>query len=129
MAQRPLALGLHVCEKIVVEAETRNLTFVNCFIERDVKSIPSEPISFLVCSALVGGRGRMPLQVRIESLADFDTIFERTGVITFRDPRQEIRLRVPMEGVSFPTEGEYQILILVGNEMIASRKIEIALVE
>jgi hypothetical protein len=34
-----------------------------------------------------------------------------------------------MEGVSFPTEGGYQILILVGNEMVASRKIEIALVQ
>lgn len=129
MAQRPLALGLHVCEKVVVEAETRNLTFVNCFAQRDVKSIPSEPLSFLVCSTLVGGRGRMRLEVRIERLADFEAIFERTGVITFRDPRQEIRLRVPMEGVSFPTEGGYQILILVGNEMVASRKIEIALVQ
>ena len=128
MAQRPLALGLHVCEKVVVEAGTRNLTYVNCFTERKVRSFPAELISFLVCSNLVDGRGRMRLEVRIESLADLEIIFERTGVITFREPRQEIRLRVPMEEVPFPTEGGYQILILVNNEVVASRAIQIDLV-
>ena len=29
MAQRPLALSLQVCEKVVVEAETRNLILVD----------------------------------------------------------------------------------------------------
>lgn len=125
MAQPPLALGIHVCEKVVVEAETRNLTFVNCFTRREVKSFPSEPISFQVCSNLVGGRGRMPLRVRIESLVDFEIIFARSGVITFRDPRQEIRLRVAMEDVSFPEEGGYQILILVDNQEVASRAIQV----
>ena len=96
MKQRPLALTLQVCEKVIVEAETRNLTFVNCFALRDVKSIPSEPLSFIVFSSLVGGRGRMPLRVRIESLADFEIIYERIGVITFSGPFHEIRLQVPM---------------------------------
>ena len=125
MAQRPLALSLQVCEKVVVEAETRNLTFVNCFARRDVKSIPSEPLSFLVCSTLTDGRGRMPLQVRIETLDDFDIIAQRRGVITFRDPLQKIRLRVPMEEVSFPTEGGYQILLLVDGDLVASQTIQI----
>ena len=127
MKQRPLALTLQVCEKVIVEAETRNLTLVNCFTERAVESIPSEPLSFIVFSTLTDGRGRMPLQVRIETLDDFDIIVQRTGVITFRDPLQKIRLRVPMEEVSFPMEGGYQILILVDNEVVASQRIEIDL--
>ena len=129
MAQLPLSLSLHVCEKVVVEAETRNLTYVNCFTERKVRSFPAERISFLVCSNLVDGRGRMRLEVRIESLVDFDVLRARNGEITFSDPHQEIRLRVPLSEVSFPTEGGYQILVLVDNEMVALRKIEIALVE
>lgn len=127
MAQRPLALSLQVCEKVVVEAETRNLTFVNCFTRRNVKSIPSEPISFLVCSNLVDGHGRMRLEVRIESLVDFDIVYERTGVISFSGPHHEIRVRVPMEELSFSEEGTYQILILVDSEVIASRAIQIDL--
>jgi hypothetical protein len=125
LQSRPLALSLQVCEKVVIEAETRNLTLVNCFTQRVVESDPPEPISFIVCSNLIGGRGQMSLHVRVESLEGFDIIAERTGVISFRDPFHEIRLRVSMQEVSFPTEGGYQIVLLVDEKVVASRKIEI----
>ena len=54
MKQCPLALSLQICEKVVIEAETRNLTLVNCFTQRVVKSVPPEPLSFIVCSTLIG---------------------------------------------------------------------------
>jgi hypothetical protein len=125
MKQCPMALSLQVCEKVVIEAETRNLTLVNCFTQRVVEANPPEPISFIVCSNLLGGRGRMPLHVRVESLEGFDIISERTGVISFRDPLHEIRLRIPMDEVAFPTKGRYQVVLLVDNQMVASRLIQI----
>ena len=125
MKQCPMALSLQVCEKVVIEAETRNLTLVNCFTQRVVESVPSEPVSFIACSNLIGGRGQMLLRVRVESLESLEIMWERTGMISFRNSLHEIRLRIPIDEVSFPTQGGYQVVLLVDNEMVASRKIEI----
>jgi hypothetical protein len=37
MAQRPIAIGLQVCEQVIYEEETRNVTLVNCFRQRYVE--------------------------------------------------------------------------------------------
>ena len=55
MNQCPVTSSLQVCEKVVIEADTRNLTLVNCFTHRVVKSVPPEPLSFIVCSVLPEG--------------------------------------------------------------------------
>ena len=34
MSQRPLVVGLLVCEQLIVEARTYNVTLVNCFTKR-----------------------------------------------------------------------------------------------
>ena len=125
MKQRPIAVGLLVCEKIVIEAETRNLTLVNCFHQRTVASIPSEPVSFVVCALLTDGQGEMPFAVRIERLDTLQMVMERRGLIRCSSPLAETRFRVRMQEVRFPVSGLYQGVLLIDNEVVASRRIQV----
>ena len=43
MIQRPVVSTLLLCEQVVVEETTRNVTLVNCFGQKQVDSFPSEP--------------------------------------------------------------------------------------
>jgi hypothetical protein len=40
MTQRPVAVGLLLCEQVIIEEGTRNVTPVNCFSPRAVERFP-----------------------------------------------------------------------------------------
>ena len=37
MVQRPIAIGLSVCEQVIVEEESRNVSLINCFSRRTIE--------------------------------------------------------------------------------------------
>jgi len=67
MVPTPVALGLNVCEKIVVEEGTKNVTLVNCFSKMFVDGFPSGPRRFAVHAALRDGQGRANISLNVKS--------------------------------------------------------------
>jgi hypothetical protein len=43
MVPLPIVLGLSVCERVIVEEGTQNLTLVSCFTKLLVDQFPSQP--------------------------------------------------------------------------------------
>ena len=125
MTQYPVVIGLLLCEKVIVEAESRNPTLINCFNWRQVQSIPSEPLTFIIHALLTDGEGKVPLVVRIDRLDTMETIITRHGTVTFPDPMAEMRLSQTMRDVEFPVAGAYQALLFAENELLANRRFEI----
>jgi hypothetical protein len=68
MVQRPNVVGLLVCEKTIVEENTRNITTVNHFTRLRVDSFPSPPQRFTVYSVLTDGLGEVGLVLRVVRL-------------------------------------------------------------
>jgi hypothetical protein len=85
MAQRPVAIGLTLCEQVIVEAGTGNVTPVNCFTHRTVRTFPSEKIPFVVFSELTDGAGQMNLDVVLHRLDTFDEVLKVTHATTFKN--------------------------------------------
>lgn len=125
MPQEPLAIGMSVCEQVIIEEKTRNVTPVNCFSKRTVNQFPSETIPFVVFTLLTGGVGEMPVAVTIHRLDTFDEIYKLRSRYRFASPLHEVRCVVRIRGFSFPIPGHYQITLFVGNEIMALRKIQI----
>ena len=58
MNHRPVAIGLLLCEQVIVEEGTHNVTPVNCFNVRELEEFPAE-ISFCVLAWLTDASGEM----------------------------------------------------------------------
>ena len=129
MAHRPLAIGLTVCETVIVDVETRNATLVNCFSRRGVTAEPSEPLSFFVCATLTDGVGDMPLVVQVLRLDTLDPIFEREVSIHLPAPLAELHVHLRVRHCVFPHAGPYNVALLADGEMIAQRRLQIYLRE
>jgi hypothetical protein len=125
MVQRPVVIGLFLCNELIVDEDTRDLTLVNCFSRRIVRHDPPEPITFTVFALLTDGMGDVPLEVRIERLDTLEDIFriETSGV--FESPLHEVRVRLRLRSFSFPALGEYCVSLLADGETIAQRKLQI----
>jgi hypothetical protein len=113
-----------VCEQVIVEESTRNVTPVNCFTQRIVRRLPSA-FPFVVFAILTDGSGEKPLAVVVERLDTFDEIYRGSLLGTFGSPLQEIRCLFRIRDCVFPEAGLYQISIFAEKEQVAQRKLRI----
>ncbi len=122
MSQRPVAIGMLLCEQVIIEEKTRNATPVNCFRRRAAKHFPSEASPFMVFAMLTDGLGEMPLEIVIERLDTFEEVYRRSFPARFPSPLQEVRCLLRIGDCSFPIAGHYQVTLLVDNGFVAQRK-------
>jgi hypothetical protein len=125
MAQIPGAVGLFVCEQVIIEERTRNVTPVNCFSHRAVRRFPSEPFTFAVVAVLRDGSGKVRLDLAIDRLATVDTIYQRSITAQFTDQMQELLCFFRIRDCSFPAPGAYEALIFANRELIAQRRFRV----
>jgi hypothetical protein len=123
MTQRPVAIGLLLCEQIIIEDGTHNVTPVNCFTHRTAAAFPCTLLPFVVLAILTDGVGEIPLEVLIQRLDTFDEVYRTARSFQFTDPLQEMRCTVRIRTCSFPLPGPYLVSLLADNEMIAQRKL------
>jgi hypothetical protein len=125
MIQHPVALGLMLCEQVIVQETTRNLTPVNCFSKREVAQFPSEAVPFVLFVVLTDGMGTMNMEIVIQRLENLDVIYRRAVPCQFSDPLQEVRGIFRINTCSFPAPGYYQISLWAEKELVAQRRFEI----
>src|SRR5438132_378762 len=58
MFPQPVALGLTLCEQILVDKSTNNVSLINIFTTWPTKKLPSPPRRLYLFAVLKGGQGR-----------------------------------------------------------------------
>jgi len=125
MIQKPVAIGLFLCQEIIIEETTRNVTPVNCFTMRRVEGFPSDPFPFVVFAILTDGLGEARLEVAIQRLDNLEEVYRRGAPFHFTDPLQEVRCLFRIRDCSFPVPGSYEADLFADKESIAQRKFRI----
>lgn len=65
MIQRPLAVDLTVCEQLIVEEKTHNITLVNCFGRLKVRQVPTGSHRFVFYARLTDGLGNGKITLKV----------------------------------------------------------------
>ena len=123
MNKQPVAIGLLICDQVIVEARTGNVTPVNCFNKKLVPKFPTGRMPFVVFAVLTDGSGEMPLDILAHRLDNYEEVYRFSYSIKFSSPLEEIRCTVRLRGCSFPVAGAYQVSLWVGRESVAQAKI------
>jgi hypothetical protein len=124
MAQRPIALGLFLCEQVIIEAGTRNVTPVNCLTHKSVKAFPSEKVPLVVFAELTDGAGQVTLETVVQRLDNLEVVYRFGHSTTFEDQLKVIRYMARIR-CSFPLAGYYQVALLADREIVAQRKLRV----
>lgn len=129
MIHRPVAIGLTVCERVIVEEATHNVTLVNCFRRLFVRSFPSPPQRLAIYTILTDGHGTRQVRLHVVRLDTLEDVYMRDFQVTFSNPLQEVRLLFRQLELTFPEAGRYEFNLLVDGEPLTRRVIEIVLRE
>jgi hypothetical protein len=57
MASRPVAIGMTLCDYVIVEEKTKKVSLIGAFTGMRVSRFPSDPSPFSVYAALTDGLG------------------------------------------------------------------------
>ena len=129
MQQKPVPIGLVLCEQVIIEEKTRNITPVNCFSQRTVEGFPSLPFPFILFAIITDGLGDMTLEIVIQRLDTLDEIYRASVPFRFAHPLQEARCTFRIRNCIFPVAGRYNVMLLADQELVAQRRIRIVQTE
>jgi hypothetical protein len=125
MDELPVLQGLLICERIVTDPRTRNLTFFNRFATFRLPRIPSPPRNFAVFAGLTNGFGEFTFRLWVESLRTEVLIAQAVQTIQFTDRLQDVRIVANLSDVVFPHAGAYQITLYAEDEPLTRRVLQI----
>jgi hypothetical protein len=125
MVPVPLALGLTLCDYVLVEEGTKKVTLVGSFTGVRAGSFPHIPLPFCVYAPLTGGLGEGTLELTVTNLDADEEIYSLVRSIHFPDRFIEVRALFRLHECEFPAAGSYLFTLLVDDEWIAHRRIRV----
>jgi hypothetical protein len=125
MIPKPIALGMTIREKVIVEERTKNVTLVSCFTRLIVEDFPSPPQRFTLFAALKGGLGNGIMEVVGTRLDTDETIYVRQVLIQFPNRLMEVRFIFRVTDCSFPEVGIYHFTLLIDGEWLAQHELHV----
>ena len=123
----PVAIGLVLCEQVIVDVASRNVTPVNCFARLPLGEFPTTA-SFHIVAWLADGLGEMPIEVIVRKLDSKDEVFRLERIMQFDDLLTDMRFTARIRDCPFPVAGYYEVVLNVDGEFVAHRKFRVLLV-
>lgn len=126
MIKKPMAVGLKVCEKAVVESKTGNVTLVNCLRRLRVKRFPAKAPSLSAFVSVTDGQGSCQLKIVVYHLATMDEIVAHEWMAEFSDPLRERWFLLPLGPIEFPVAGRYEVGLFADGELTTRSVIDVS---
>jgi hypothetical protein len=121
----PIALGLTMCEKVIVEEKTRNTTQVSTFTKLLAEDFPSRPERFAFVAVLTGGQGDATVDLVLTQLATDDETYSMSRPLRFPGRLAEVQVVFHIRDCSFPAPGPYDATLFVDGDPVARRKFSV----
>ena len=129
MISRPVAIGLTLCDYVIVEARTGKVSLIGTFKGIAAHQFPAGPQPFCVFAVLTDAVGDATIEIVISRLDTGEAIFENRTWLKFPDKLTEVEFFARLRQCSFPVAGTYQVTLLVDGEWVAQRRLQVYLKE
>jgi Family of unknown function (DUF6941) len=125
MTPTSVALGLTLCDYLLIEETTRKASLIGCFSALSAAAFPSSPYIFFVFAELTDGAGQGLAELIIARLDTEEVIRRQARVIDFQDRFFVVRYGMHVTDCVFPTPGKYLVALNVDHELVAQRELNL----
>ena len=128
---QPLLLSAIICNRVIFDKFTSMPSLIDIVQNINSPQFPARHSQLVFFCEMTDGHGKANTKIRLVNLQEDDkAIFEKEGMVTFEDATQVVTLAVNLQGVVFPSPGEYRFQIfaddvLLGERRIICRKVEL----
>jgi hypothetical protein len=128
MLHSPIPLALWICDRIIVDAATNDLSLIGSFTGLKFEQFPTFPRPLSVFLSLTGadGHGKITLSVLgIDAEGDFEQVYTRTEAVVFRQRALVENVHFRIRDLRFPRKGTYSFAVFVDGLLVAERKLRL----
>jgi hypothetical protein len=125
MVPPPVALGLILCDYVIVEERTRKVSLIGTFTVIRAASFPALAQPFSAFALLTDGQGDARITLSVSQLQTQEAVYRREMVGLFTDKLAELRVHFRVSQCPFPAPGWYQVTLLVDGDWVAQRLIRV----
>jgi hypothetical protein len=123
----PIALGLTLCDYVIVERHTGKVSLIGNLTEFTSASFPFVAPRFFAYAALTEGSGEGTLEIVVTSLNNNEQAYAQSTPVSFPDRLDIVDGILGIKQCRFPSEGWYEFVLLVDEEEISRRRIHVRL--
>lgn len=126
----PLALAMVICDAIWIDPSTGKPTLLGLFSEIGAKAFPVVHPLLAVHICMTDAHGKVPIMLRlVDADEEGEPIFQVEDEVDFPDRRAIINMNAVMQGIAFPSAGEYRLQRFGYGEFMLERRIVVRQVE
>jgi uncharacterized protein DUF6941 len=127
MVPRPVAVGLWLCERVLIEQGTTNPSLIAAFTGMGVEQVPARPLPFSVLSTLTDAEGRGTISLRFSSLESGEVIYRSNRTFLVADRLTHVNVHFRVERIVVPEAGFYEASMYVDDDLMAGRRLRVHL--
>lgn len=126
---KPKCLALILCDQVIEDKRTNNKTLVGLFNRIQATNLPAIHPKMCIVVSLCNGRGKVPIQVQINSLTTEELLFKAEGQVEFNDPLAVCDLIFDLRQVPFKQEGTHAVTVSAMGEQLLERRFIVQVVK
>jgi hypothetical protein len=124
LQDNPVAVGLMLCDQVIVDKDTNKPCLIGIFTGLAVQDF-HEAQRFSAFVALTNGRGQVNVELVGLRLDNGEQIYKQTYSVLFPDPLKVVNLNIRVRSIVFPAPGWYDFVIRVRGEPVSQRRIHV----
>ena len=128
MLHSPVPLALWICDRVIIDAATNDLSLIGAFTGLKFEQFPTFPRPLSVFLSLTGaeGIGKITLSVLgIDADGAFEQVYNRSETIVFRQRALVENVHFRIRDLRFPRKGTYSFAVFVDRVLLAERKLRL----
>lgn len=123
--QRPTALGLTLCDQVILDTYTGKRTLVGMFDELFCDGVPFIPPPLWVYAALTDGQGRIALDLVVSDMETEEELVVVQHEMEFTSPLSITHLRMNFPDLQFPRSGYFLFQLSAEGFPVCHRRLHI----
>lgn len=123
---KPIVLGMIICDTVIEDKLTNKKTLIGLFNRINSPKTPCVHPCVNVFLCLTEGIGEYDGKLRCINVTTDKPILEIGGKINFKDIKEVIELNFELQGIMFPSFGEYRFEFFCNGDPLISRRFVIS---
>jgi hypothetical protein len=121
---QPILLSAITCSRVLFDKVSGMPSIIDIVQTINAQKYPARHPQIVFFCELTNGHGTTKMKIRLVDAQEEDKyIFEKEGIVQFKDVKQIVTLAMDLHGVVFPRPGEYRFQLFAGGFLLGERRI------
>jgi hypothetical protein len=122
---QPILLSAITCARVIFDKVSGMPSIIDIVQNINAPGYPVRHPQIVFFCELTNGHGTTKVKIRLVDAQEEEEkiIFEKEGAVQFKDVKQIVTLAMNLQGIVFPSPGEYRFQLFAGGYLLGERRI------